>query len=75
MSNDEIPGIDPKDLQVVAWPQPWRCGMQTGKIYPGVKITHIPTGISCSCAKYRSQYQNRNEAINMLASTLTGRRS
>lgn len=42
-------------------------GQQVGMIPLGVKITHLPTGLTASCEVERSQMKNRNIAIAMIA--------
>ena len=41
-------------------------GQSVGMSCPGVKVTHIPTGITASCSYERSQYKNKQIAIEMI---------
>ena len=45
---------------------------KTGFIYKelGVKVTHIKTGLSCECTKWKSMHKNRAEALSVLVATL-----
>ena len=36
----------------------------------GVKVTHIKTGLSCECTKWKSMHKNREEALSVLVATL-----
>lgn len=55
--------LKPEDLQISAWPAPTDGGMQTGSIPHGVKVTHIPSGLSVEYDRSRKQHVNKAEAI------------
>ncbi|WP_207308928.1 peptide chain release factor family protein [Marinobacter salicampi] len=40
------------------------------KLGPGIRVTHIPTGLTVEHVKYRSQHQNRDRALHILRSRL-----
>lgn len=55
--------MKPGDLKFEAYPAPVLTGMQTGKMTPGVKVTHITSGISVVCDEFRHQLKNREKAL------------
>ncbi len=64
--------INPEDLKTEFWPprQP-PGGQHVGTGPSGVKITHLPTGIEACVEVSRSQFINREIALDMIAAALT----
>ena len=49
------------DLRIETYPR--STGSMAMSIQEGVKITHMPTGISASCDFYRHQHENKKAAL------------
>lgn len=63
--------MNPEDLTVEAWPPRQKGGQHVGTGPSGVKITHIPSGIVACVSIGRSQFINREIAINMIEAAIT----
>lgn len=63
--------IDPADLKVEAWPHGERKGGQHVGIQTGVKITHIPSNTVAIVECCRSQFRNREIAMDMILAAIT----
>lgn len=65
--------LDPQDLRVTSYlPQSGygAGGMSVGLTSSGIIVHHIPSGIGISCDSERSQYMNKEKALQMLTSLL-----
>ncbi len=67
---DEVPKFNEKDIRWERFHCGGNGGQNVNKVETGMRLIHIPTGITVTSTEERSQFHNKNKALKKLAALL-----
>ena len=62
--------INPDDIRIDTYRSSGAGGQHINKPSPAIRITHFPSGVVVTCQNERSQFQNKDKAMQMLKAKL-----